>query len=156
MTFLSSAVRRRAGTAARRNTPDGRGHARSPASGRALVPGVRGRRRALRHRPRPVSHRDRPAVGPASRTWFPARALDNTCYAVPANHIGATGGWDACGSSAVWGPEGRPLAEAGPDRQELITADLDPRQLRAARDSEPMLRDLRDTTTHERARHRLG
>ncbi|MEU9731397.1 carbon-nitrogen hydrolase family protein [Streptomyces sp. NPDC048002] len=91
-----------------------------------------------------------------SRTWFPARALDNTCYAVLANHIGTTGGWDACGSSAIWGPDGRTLAEAGVDQPELITADLDPQVLLAARDAEPMLRDLRDTTTYERASHRLG
>ncbi|MFC8388822.1 carbon-nitrogen hydrolase family protein [Streptomyces sp. NPDC057238] len=91
-----------------------------------------------------------------SRTWFPARALDNTCYAVLANHIGTTGGWNACGSSAIWGPDGRRLAEAGADRAELITADLDPRTLLTARASEPMLRDLRDTTTYARAWHRLG
>ncbi|RJL35610.1 carbon-nitrogen hydrolase family protein [Bailinhaonella thermotolerans] len=90
-----------------------------------------------------------------SRTWFPARALDNTCYAVLSNHIGTTGGWNACGSSAIWGPDGRLLAEAGPDRPELITADLDPQVLLAARDSEPLLRDLRDTTTHPRTRFQL-
>ncbi|WP_328887859.1 carbon-nitrogen hydrolase family protein [Streptomyces sp. NBC_00316] len=91
-----------------------------------------------------------------SRTWFPARALDNTCYAVLANHIGTTGGWNTCGASAIWGPDGRPHAEAGPDRRELITADLDPQTLIAARDSEPMLRDLIDTGTYPRALHRLS
>ncbi len=91
-----------------------------------------------------------------SRTWFPARALDNTCYAVLANHIGTTGGWHACGSSAIWGPDGRPLAEAGTDRPELITADLDPQALLAVRDSEPMLRDLHNSTGHARASHQLG
>jgi predicted amidohydrolase len=93
-----------------------------------------------------------------SRTWFPARALDNTCYAIMANHIGTTGGWDTCGASAIWGPDGRPLAEAGPDQPELITADLDPQTLHAVRDAEPMLRDLHDlsaTATHPRERHRL-
>ncbi|MFF4715900.1 carbon-nitrogen hydrolase family protein [Streptomyces eurythermus] len=91
-----------------------------------------------------------------SRTWFPARALDNTCYAVFANHIGTTGGWNACGSSAIWGPDGRPLAEAAVDRPELITADLDPQALSAARDAEPMLSDLRDTTTHTRTWCQIG
>jgi predicted amidohydrolase len=90
-----------------------------------------------------------------SRTWFPARALDNTCYAVLANHIGETGGWNACGASAIWGPDGRVLAEAGPDVPELITADLDPQKLSAARESEPMLRDLRDAITSPRAGHHL-
>jgi predicted amidohydrolase len=90
-----------------------------------------------------------------SRTWFPARALDNTCYTVLANHIGETGGWNACGASAIWGPDGRILTEAGPDLPELITVDLDPQKLRAARESEPMLRDLDDTSTSPRAEHRL-
>ncbi|GAA2268522.1 carbon-nitrogen hydrolase family protein [Kitasatospora cystarginea] len=77
-----------------------------------------------------------------SRTWFPARAMDNTCYAVLANHIGVTGGWNTCGGSAVWGPTGRLLAEAGQDLPELVIADLEPEALLAARESEPMLRDL--------------
>ncbi|MFJ9949247.1 carbon-nitrogen hydrolase family protein [Kitasatospora sp. NPDC091207] len=77
-----------------------------------------------------------------SRTWFPARALDNTVYTVLANHIGATGGWQTCGASAVWSPDGRLLAEAGPDRRELVVADLDPEVLRATRESESLLEDL--------------
>ncbi|MEV6549694.1 carbon-nitrogen hydrolase family protein [Streptomyces sp. NPDC051597] len=78
-----------------------------------------------------------------SRVWFPARALDNTVYAVLANHVGRTGEWDTCGSSAVWGPDGRLVAEAGPHAEEIVWADLDPETLRATRDAEPMLRDVR-------------
>ncbi|MEV7355682.1 carbon-nitrogen hydrolase family protein [Kitasatospora sp. NPDC091276] len=77
-----------------------------------------------------------------SRTWFPARALDNTLYTVLANHIGHTGGWHTCGGSAVWAPDGRLLAEAGEDRRELVVVDLDPAVLRAARETETMLADL--------------
>ncbi|MFJ3220360.1 carbon-nitrogen hydrolase family protein [Kitasatospora sp. NPDC086801] len=77
-----------------------------------------------------------------SRTWFPARALDNTLYTVLANHIGHTGGWHTCGGSAVWAPDGRLLAEASEDRRELVVVDLDPAVLRAARESETMLADL--------------
>ncbi|AYG80684.1 (R)-stereoselective amidase [Streptomyces hundungensis] len=77
-----------------------------------------------------------------SRIWFPARAFDNTMYAVLANHVGVTGGWRACGASAVWGPDGRPVAEGGPTDEELVLADLLPERLRAAREAEPMLRDL--------------
>jgi predicted amidohydrolase len=90
-----------------------------------------------------------------SRTWFPARALDNTSYTLMANHIGSTGGWDTCGASAVWGPDGRLLAEAAEDRPQLVTADLDPRVLAAVRDSEPMLRDVRDLGASPRTRFRL-
>ncbi|MFI6687694.1 carbon-nitrogen hydrolase family protein [Streptomyces sp. NPDC050485] len=86
-----------------------------------------------------------------SRIWFPARAFDNTVYAVLANHIGVTGGWRTCGSSAVWGPDGRVVAEAGVTDEELVFADLLPERLRAAREAEPMLRDLHDTGTEPRS-----
>ncbi|MFF1481833.1 carbon-nitrogen hydrolase family protein [Streptomyces sp. NPDC058301] len=79
-----------------------------------------------------------------SRIWFPARAFDNTVYAVLANHVGRTGEWETCGSSAVWGPDGRVVAEAGPDGEEIVFADLTPDALHTAREAEPMLRDLRE------------
>ncbi|MGW2815060.1 carbon-nitrogen hydrolase family protein [Streptomyces sp. NPDC001415] len=85
-----------------------------------------------------------------SRIWFPARAFDNTVYAVLANHVGVTGGWRACGSSAVWGPDGRLVAEGSPADEELVFADLLPERLRAAREAEPMLRDLHDTDAEPR------
>lgn len=91
-----------------------------------------------------------------SRTWFPARALDDTMYAVLANHVGRAGSWQACGGSAVWGPDGRLIAEAGPDRTELVTVDLSPAALRAAREAEPVLRDLHDTWSAPRTRARLS
>ncbi|MBV6698657.1 carbon-nitrogen hydrolase family protein [Kitasatospora aureofaciens] len=77
-----------------------------------------------------------------SRTWFPARALDNTLYTVLANHIGTTGGWHTCGGSAVWTPDGRLLAEAGEDRREVLLATLDPTVLRTTRETETLLADL--------------
>ncbi|MGW2838503.1 carbon-nitrogen hydrolase family protein [Streptomyces sp. NPDC001493] len=91
-----------------------------------------------------------------SRTWFPARALDNTVYTVLANHIGTTGGWNTCGGSGVWGPDGRLLTEAGPDRREVVTADLDPAALTAAREAEGMLGDLHRVVAAERAQYALG
>ncbi|MFE3108582.1 carbon-nitrogen hydrolase family protein [Kitasatospora indigofera] len=99
-----------------------------------------------------------------SRTWFPARALDNTVYTVLSNHIGQTGGWNTCGASAVWGPDGRLLAEAGPDAREIVLADLDPAVLAATRQSEPLLHDFRTGPAFrtgggpaaERLLHRLG
>ncbi|MEU1419514.1 carbon-nitrogen hydrolase family protein [Kitasatospora sp. NPDC005751] len=92
-----------------------------------------------------------------SRTWFPARALDNTLYTVLANHIGTTGGWNTCGASAVWSPDGRLLAEAGPDRRELVVADLDPEVLRTTREAESLLADLASQPrTTPRDRHTLG
>ncbi|MEA2663973.1 MAG: 5-aminopentanamidase [Candidatus Eremiobacteraeota bacterium] len=61
-----------------------------------------------------------------SRTWLPARALDNTVYVVMANHVGSTGGYDTCGSSAAWGPNGDLLSEAGRQAQSIVVVELDP------------------------------
>ncbi|MFJ9440946.1 nitrilase-related carbon-nitrogen hydrolase [Kitasatospora sp. NPDC101235] len=79
---------------------------------------------------------------PTPVTWFPARALDNTLHTVLANHTGHTGGRHACGGSAVWGPDGRLIAEASEDRRELVVVDLDLAVLRTTRETEPLLADL--------------
>ncbi|MFE9424621.1 carbon-nitrogen hydrolase family protein [Kitasatospora sp. NPDC006697] len=83
--------------------------------------------------------------------WFPARALDNTCYTLLANHIGATGGWDTCGGSGVWAPDGTLLIEAGQADGTLAVAELDPAVLRAVRGELEMLADLalRDAVADE-------
>ncbi|KNB52958.1 carbon-nitrogen hydrolase family protein [Streptomyces caatingaensis] len=44
-------------------------------------------------------------------TLYPAMARDNGLYVALANHVGPSGGYTACGLSAVWGPDGRVLAE---------------------------------------------
>ncbi|GAA4871046.1 carbon-nitrogen hydrolase family protein [Kitasatospora terrestris] len=72
-------------------------------------------------------------------TVFPARALDNTLYVALANHIGPAGPYTGCGASAVWGPDGRLLAEASADDPELLTVRLDPAALAAARAEDPVL-----------------
>lgn len=77
-----------------------------------------------------------------SRTWLPARALDNTCYVVLANHVGTTGGWNACGGSAAWGPDGRIVAQAGPDETTVVTAEFEPARLARVRAAEPLLADV--------------
>jgi predicted amidohydrolase len=87
-----------------------------------------------------------------SRMWFPARAFDNTMYSVLANHVGRTGGWNTCGGSGVWGPDGRLVAEAGAEEAEIVLADLDPVVLKDVRERHTMLRDLRDTTAGGRTR----
>lgn len=51
-------------------------------------------------------------------------------------------GWHTCGGSAVWGPDGRLVAEASEDRRELVVADLDPVVLRTTRETETLLADL--------------
>lgn len=77
-----------------------------------------------------------------SRVWMPARALDNTIYVLMSNHIGKTGGWNACGSSGIWDPFGNLLAEASVDIQSILSVDLDPAALHNIRARETMLADL--------------
>jgi predicted amidohydrolase len=74
--------------------------------------------------------------------WFPARALDNTVYVLLANHIGSTGEFDTCGGSAVWGPDGHLLADAGDTTAGLAVAELDPAVLREVRADLLMLTDI--------------
>ncbi len=73
--------------------------------------------------------------------YFPARALENTFYVAFANFVGAHDGLDYCGRSAVHGPDGRMLADAGPDRPGIAVAELDPERLRQTRETLPMLRE---------------
>jgi len=72
--------------------------------------------------------------------YFPARALENTCYLVFANFTGSHGGWDFAGRSAVWAPNGRALADAGTE-EGLAVADLDEATLRRHRSALRMLAD---------------
>lgn len=77
-----------------------------------------------------------------SRIWFPARAFDNTLYALLSNHVGTTGGWATCGASAIWSPYGDVVAQASRDREEVITALLDPAELAGVRERETVLADF--------------
>ncbi|MBP2195104.1 carbon-nitrogen hydrolase family protein [Pantoea cypripedii] len=76
-----------------------------------------------------------------SRTWFPARALDNTVYVLMANHCGITGGWDTCGGSAIWDPLGYLLTEADAVHEGIISVVLDIDTITEARKTENMLAD---------------
>ncbi|HZZ04313.1 carbon-nitrogen hydrolase family protein, partial [Paraburkholderia sp.] len=78
-----------------------------------------------------------------SRIWFPARAFDNTMYVLLSNHVGTTGGWETCGASAIWGPYGDVVAEASREREEVITALLDPAVLADVRERETVLADFK-------------
>ncbi|WP_093800992.1 carbon-nitrogen hydrolase family protein [Streptomyces sp. Wb2n-11] len=55
---------------------------------------------------------------------YPARARDHGLYVVLANHVGRAGPYDACGLSAVWGPDGTALAEAAPDGAGLVLVEV--------------------------------
>ncbi|MGR6996973.1 carbon-nitrogen hydrolase family protein [Yinghuangia aomiensis] len=76
------------------------------------------------------------------RTWFPARAIDNTIYSVLANHVGPAGKSDAAGGSGVWGPYGEVVAQAPSAGEAVVCADLDPGEIARVREELTMLRDL--------------
>lgn len=73
--------------------------------------------------------------------YFPARALENTLYVAFANYVGAHDGLDYCGRSAVYGPDGRVLADAGPDEEGLAIVDLNTEKLTKIRGKLEMLED---------------
>jgi predicted amidohydrolase len=77
----------------------------------------------------------------ANTFLFPARAMDNTSYTVVANHCAPSGAYSGGGHSAVWGPLGDLLADAGEADPGLAVAEFDPETLRAARAEEPVLVD---------------
>jgi predicted amidohydrolase len=74
--------------------------------------------------------------------YLAARALENTCWMVAANHIGPTARGRACGRSVVFGPDGRRVAEADPDGVDVALATLEDIEVRFARECLTMLADL--------------
>ncbi|MDX6743906.1 carbon-nitrogen hydrolase family protein [Actinocorallia sp. A-T 12471] len=66
-----------------------------------------------------------------------SRAMDHRMYAVAANYAGGPGaglgpGWESCGGSGAWAPDGRRLTAAGA-APALVIADLDRAPLDALR-----------------------
>jgi predicted amidohydrolase len=56
--------------------------------------------------------------------WFHARASDNNIYVLLSNHVGTTGGWEACGHSAVWDTSGEIIAVGSESMAEMVIAEL--------------------------------
>ena len=71
---------------------------------------------------------------------MPARALDNTLFVAMSNYCGTTGGWDTCGGSGLWSPMGECIVQAD-ENPTLLIADLKPKAIHKARESEQMLGD---------------
>jgi predicted amidohydrolase len=61
---------------------------------------------------------------------IPARALENTVYALAANRIGEERGYRFIGRSSIADPTGKVLAFASPDSAEILHAEIDPLQAR--------------------------
>jgi 5-aminopentanamidase len=83
----------------------------------------------------PSSHRERSVV-------HAARAFENTIYVALSNHLGEAGGRRLCGHSAIYDPEGKLLADAGPSEEGLAVADLDPVVLADVRARSPVLEEV--------------
>jgi predicted amidohydrolase len=72
-----------------------------------------------------------PTAWPASARLYPeflarARAAENGLYLIAANRIGEERGTQYLGRSLIAGPDGEMLAEATPDQEQMLIADIDP------------------------------
>ncbi|MGN0065356.1 MAG: carbon-nitrogen hydrolase family protein [Nocardioides sp.] len=76
--------------------------------------------------------------------YYPARALDNGFFVVSSMLTGTCGEESFIGGSAVYDPEGRPLARLGAD-EGLAVADVDLALVAATRAAHPMHADHRAT-----------
>lgn len=63
----------------------------------------------------------------------PARAWDNACYVVVANHCARSGPYDGCGGSGAWDPAGRRVADVGLDDPGVAVVRLEPSAVADAR-----------------------
>ncbi|MGW7071639.1 nitrilase-related carbon-nitrogen hydrolase [Streptomyces sp. NPDC054855] len=75
-----------------------------------------------------------------------APSCQNTFYVLFANFSGQQGPWEFCGGSAIYGPNGRLLAEAGSQGSTLAIADLDDADLDAVRKQLTMLQDVAEAS----------
>ncbi len=86
--------------------------------------------------------------------YYPARALDNGMYVVFAGLTGRCGEHDFNGGSAVYDPEGRPLARTGDEIGAVVVADLARAEVERVRAEHPMGRERLADLGH-RSRIRL-
>lgn len=77
----------------------------------------------------------------AWRTLLKARALENQCYVIGVNRVGADPNCRYNGYSAIIDPYGRALKEAKSEGEEIISADLNIAELQAFRKKFPVLED---------------
>jgi predicted amidohydrolase len=78
-----------------------------------------------------------------ARAMVPTRAYENQLFLAYANRCGREGDLAYHGLSCIVGPDGRDLARAGPDGEELIVAKLEPALLARSRRLNPYLADRR-------------
>ncbi|HQJ55428.1 MAG TPA: nitrilase-related carbon-nitrogen hydrolase, partial [Planctomycetota bacterium] len=85
----------------------------------------------------------------AWRTVQRGHAVANAVYIAAVNRVGlerarpGDAGLEFWGGSFVCDPQGRPLAEAAPDKEEIVYAEVDRRRIEDVRRNWPFLRDRR-------------
>lgn len=81
----------------------------------------------------------------SSRRFFeallPARAIENACFSLYSNNVGAQDGLVFWGGSQAWGPRGELLGRAEAYEEGVVRVDLDLDDVEAAREFRPTLRD---------------
>jgi predicted amidohydrolase len=88
------------------------------------------------------------SASPAVRKSFfeiltSARAMENTAYLAYVNLVGMEDGLQFWGGSRLVGPQGKILAKAKYDEEDLVTCDVNYADLRSVETFVPTLRDLR-------------
>jgi 5-aminopentanamidase len=69
----------------------------------------------------------------AAEHMIPTRAMENTVYVMAVNRVGDESGFRFIGRSSIVDPGGRRMAQAGPDSEETLYAEIDPSLARKKR-----------------------
>jgi predicted amidohydrolase len=77
------------------------------------------------------------------KTLLKARAIENQVFVIASNAVGKSGNEVMGGASSIIDPWGEVLAEAGSEMDELITANIDMKLVKNARDMIPVQKDRR-------------
>ena len=81
--------------------------------------------------------------------YYAARAIDNGIYVVFAGLTGTCGASSFSGGSAIYDPEGQPVARTGADDPAVVVADLGQVEVRRVQDEvNTVARDRRDSLGH--------
>jgi len=80
---------------------------------------------------------------------FPARAIENTCYLAYSNIVGSQEGLVFWGGSQLYDPLGKLLIKAPYYKENVITYDIDLKNIKTARSNRPVLRDIRPEIYHD-------
>lgn len=74
-------------------------------------------------------------------TVLPARAIENSCFMLYSNNVGAQDGVSFWGGSRAYGPRAETLGAMEPFEEGRVVAEVDLRDLKAAREFRPTIRD---------------